>query len=125
MVPEIEALGATLVAISPQLPDKSLRMADQNKLTFTILSDAGNKVARQFGLVFQLSDRLRQLYKSFGADLADYNGDRTYELPIPATYVIGVDSVIRHAFVDTDYTKRLEPEEVVAVLKKITVRDEG
>jgi peroxiredoxin len=123
MVPEIEALGATLVAISPQLPDKSLQTADQNKLSFMVLSDAGNKVARQFGLVFRLSDRLWQLYKSFGADLAVYNGDENYELPIPATYVIGVDSVICHAFVDTDYTKRLEPEEVVTVLKKITGRD--
>jgi hypothetical protein len=64
----------------------------------------------------------KQLYKSFGADLAVANGDENYELPIAATYAIGVDSVIRHAFVDTDYTQRLEPEEAVTVLKKITGR---
>jgi peroxiredoxin len=124
MVSEIEALGATLLAISPQIPDQSLQTAEQNKLTFTVLSDAGNKLARQFGLVFRLPERLWQLYKTFGADVAAANGDENYELPIAATYVIGVDSVIQHAFVDTDYTKRLEPEEVITVLKKIAGRGE-
>jgi len=122
MVPEIEALGASLVAISPQIPDKSLQTAEQNKVTFAVLSDSGNKVARQMGLVFRLPDRLWQLYKSFGADVAAANGDENYELPIAATYVIDRDSIIRHAFVDTDYTRRLEPEEVITVLKRITGR---
>jgi len=84
-----------------------------------VLSDVGNKVARQFGLVFSLPERLRTLYKKFGADVAAANGDESYELPLAATYVIDVDGIIRYAFVDTDYTKRLEPEEVVKVLKKI------
>lgn len=119
MVSKIEALGASLVAISPQIPDKSLQTTEQNKLTYTVLSDAGNKVARQFGLVFRLPDRLWQLYKGFGIDVAEANGDENYELPIAATYVIGMDSVIQHAFVDTDYTRRMEPEEVIQVLKKI------
>lgn len=124
MVSKIEALGASLVAISPQIPDRSLQTADQNKLTYTVLSDEGNKVARQFGLVFRLPDRLWQLYKGFGIDVAEANGDRDYELPIAATYVIGKDGVIRHAFVDTDYTKRLEPEVVITVLTKIAGRGE-
>ena len=119
MISEIKLLGATLVAISPQVPEKSLATAEENKVSFEVLSDVGNKVARQFGLVFTLPERLRRLYKKFGADVAAANGDESYELPLAATYVIGVDGIIRYAFVDTDYTKRLEPEEVVKVLKKI------
>jgi peroxiredoxin len=119
IVSEIKSLGATLVAISPQVPEKSLATAEENKVSFEVLSDVGNKVARQFGLVFSLPERLRTLYKKFGADVAAANGDESYELPLAATYVIDVDGIIRYAFVDTDYTKRLEPEEVVKVLKKI------
>ena len=118
IVSEINSLGATLVAISPQVPEKSLRTAEENKVSFEVLSDVGNKVARQFGLVFTLPERLRTIYKQFGADVAAANGDERYELPLAATYVIDVDGIIRYAFVDTDYTKRLEPEEVVKVLKQ-------
>jgi peroxiredoxin len=119
MMSEIKSLGATLVAISPQVPEKSLATAEQNQLSFEVLSDVGNKVARQFGLVFTLPERLRTIYKQFGADVAEANGDERYELPLAATYVIDVDGIIRYSFVDTDYTKRLEPEEVVKVIKKI------
>jgi Peroxiredoxin len=119
IIAEIKSLGATLVAISPQVPEKSLATAEENKVSFEVLSDVGNKVARQFGLVFTLPERLRTIYKQFGADVAAANGDERYELPLAATYVIDVDGIIRYAFIDTDYTKRLEPEEAVKVLKKI------
>ena len=119
VLPEIESLGANLVAISPQLPEKSLSTAEENKVTFEVLSDGGNRVAREFGLVFALAESLRPLYKKFGADVAAANGDESYELPITATYVIDSDDTIVHAFVDTDYTKRLEPAEAVEALKKI------
>jgi peroxiredoxin len=118
MISEIKSSGATLVAISPQVPEKSLATAEQNKVSFEVLSDVGNKVARQFGLVFTLPERLRTIYKQFGADVAAANGDERYELPLAATYVIDADGIIRYAFVDTDYTKRLEPEEIVKILKQ-------
>jgi peroxiredoxin len=118
MISEIKSLGATLVAVSPQVPEKSLATAEENKLSFEVLSDVGNKVARQFGLVFSLPERLRTIYKQFGADVAAANGDERYELPLAATYVIDVDGIIRYAFVDTDYAKRLEPEEIVKILKQ-------
>ena len=118
IVPEIESLGATLVAISPQVPEKSFATAEQNKVSFEVLSDVGNKVARQFGLVFTLPDRLRPIYKQFGVDLAAANGDERYELPLSATYVIDKNGIIKYAFVDTDYTKRMEPEEIVKILKQ-------
>jgi len=121
-LPEIEALGANLVTISPQLPEKSLSTAEDNKVTFEVLSDVGNKVAREFGLVFALAESLRSLYKKFGADVATANGDESYELPITATYAIDVDGTIVYAFVDTDYTKRLEPAEAVEALKKMVAK---
>ena len=121
-LPEIESLGANLVALSPQLPEKSLSTAEENKVSFEVLSDLGNKVAREFGLVFALPETLQALYKKFGIDVATANGDDSYELPIVATYVIDSDGTIVHAFVDTDYTKRLEPAEAVEVLKKLVAK---
>ena len=118
-LPEIESLGANLVALSPQLPEKSLSTAEENKVSFEVLSDLGNKVAREFGLVFALPESLQALYKKFGIDVAVANGDESYELPMTATYVIDSNGTIVHAFVDTDYTKRLEPAEAVEALKKI------
>ncbi len=116
-LPEIEALGAQLITVSPELPDKSLSTAEKNALAFEVLSDVGNKLARDFGLVFSLAEKLRPIYANFGIDIPVYNGDDTFELPMPATYVIGTDGTILHAFVDTDYTKRLEPAEIVEILK--------
>ncbi len=119
-LPEITAAGAALVAISPELPDHSTTTAQKNSLAFQVLSDRGNTVARRFGLVFQFSPELRDLYKNgFKNDLAARNGMDSYELPIPGTFVISRDGVIRLAFVDPDYTKRLEPAEVVQTLRTL------
>jgi peroxiredoxin len=115
----INELGASLVAISPETPDNALSTTEKNELAFEVLSDVGNRVARQFGIVFQLPLDLRPIYAGFGIDLPKANGDETFELPIPATYIIGTDRKIRKAFVDTDYTKRLDPEEIIAVLKRM------
>ena len=119
---EIKSLGANLVAISPELPVNALASAEENKVSFEVLSDRGNKVAREFGLVFALPESLQTLYKEFGIDIAAVNGDDSYELPIVATYVIDSDGTIVHAFVDTDYTKRLEPAEAVEVLKNLVAK---
>lgn len=116
-MPAITAAGASLVAISPELPDHSLTTAQKNSLAFEVLSDRGNRVARRFGLVFQFPPDLRDLYKNgFKNDLPARNGMDTYELPIPGTFVISRDGLIRLAFVDPDYTKRLEPAEIVRTL---------
>ena len=119
MLPEITDLGATLVAISPETPDNSLSTTEKNALTFEVLSDQGNRLARDFGLVFSLPDALRPIYEKLGIDLAATNGDETFELPVPATFVIDGKGVVRHAFVDADYTQRLDPVEVVDALRKV------
>ena len=120
-LPEMQALGATLVAISPQTPDNSLSTVEKNELTFEVLSDVGNRVAKQFNLVFTVPEELRPIYEGFGIDLPAHNGDDTFELPIAATYIIAPDGKVIHAFVDVDYTKRLDPEEIVTALKAIPV----
>ena len=118
-LPRIEELGASLVAVSPQTPDNSVSTAERMKLTFEVLSDVGNRVARQFGIVYVLSEELRPIFAGFGIDLPAANGDDTFELPIPATYVIDRERKIRMAFVDADYTQRVDPEVVISVLREI------
>ena len=107
------------MAISPQLPDKSLSMVEKNELRFEVLSDVGNQVARHYGLVFKLDEHLLPLYKKFGIDLPEHNADESYELPMPATFVVSKDRTIQLAFVDADYTHRLEPKEILSALRKI------
>jgi len=119
VLPEIRSRGATLVAIAPELPEKVMESVESKALEFTVLSDHGNRVSKEFGLAFSLDEALRPVYAAFGFDIPDYNGDQSYELPMPATYVVGVDGRIIWSFVDEDYTKRAEPEEILNVLKSL------
>ncbi len=116
---EIEALGARLVAISPQVPDESLSTAEKNQLEFEVLSDVNSKVADQYGLTFSLDEDLRPIYKNWGADVAVVNDDPDCKLPLPATYVISQDGKIVHSFVEEDYTERLEPDEILNSLRDL------
>ena len=110
ILPEICVLSATLVAVSPQLPDSSLSTAEKNALEFEVLSDVGNWIARQFRLVFRLDGEILRIQRDvWSVDLAAYNGEETWELPIPATYVVRKEAVLELAFVDHDYRRRLEP----------------
>ncbi|WP_319419765.1 peroxiredoxin-like family protein [Pleurocapsa sp. FMAR1] len=118
-LPEIEARGATLVAISPETPDNSLTTQEKNKLSFEVLSDRGNLLAKQFGLVFTLPESLRPIYDNFGIDISAYNGDSTFELPLPATYVVAADGTVVYSFAHADYTQRLNPTEIITVLDRI------
>jgi peroxiredoxin len=120
ILPEIKGLGAVMVAISPQTPEYSLSMADKHHLGFDVLSDAGNLVARQYGLVFSLAEPLRLLYKEkFGANVQEYNADKTFDLPMPGTFIVAPSGIIRYAFVDPDYTLRLEPLEIIKGLSDV------
>jgi len=118
-LPRITELGGRLVAISPQLPDGSLSTAEANALTFDVLSDVGNGAARQFGLVFALPQELRDAMQAANRGLPGVNGDETWELPLPATYVIGPDGRVALAYVDVDYRNRLAPEAILAALTSL------
>jgi peroxiredoxin len=117
-LPRFEALGASLVAISPQTPVNSRKSVRQNGLAFPILSDAGNATAAAFGLRFALPDYLVELYKSLKNDLPTFNDDPSWTLPMPARYVIGQDGVILYAEVNPDYTRRPEPEDMLPALRR-------
>lgn len=118
-LPTIEQLGASLIAISPQTPDESLSTSEKNALGYPVLSDLGSHVARAYGIAFDLASSLRPIYANFGHALPDRNGDDSWVLPIPATYVIDRDGIIAMAFIDIDYRNRLDPEDVIITLENL------
>jgi peroxiredoxin len=123
LLPQLKALGANLVAISPQTPDNSASTAERNELSYPVLSDVGLHVARSYGLAFDLPPELVELYRrQWNNDLIKWNGEGGWSLPFPATYVIGQDARIALAHVDPDYRDRLEPEAVLARLRTLDVR---
>jgi peroxiredoxin len=107
------------VAISPQLPSHNRELIRSRGLGFPILSDAGNEVAAQFGLRFALPPYLRELYATFPLDLAAYNGDASWTLPMPARFVVDHRGVIQYAESTPDYTMRPEPEHTLAALQAL------
>jgi peroxiredoxin len=115
----VTALGARLVAISPQLPDGSLSTAETNHLTFDVLSDLGNNIARSFGLVWSLPEELRAALRSNNKTLPGINGDDSWELPVPATYVVARDGRVALAAIDVDYRNRLEPDAILTTLRSL------
>ncbi|MGP3949775.1 peroxiredoxin-like family protein [Streptomyces sp. 7N604] len=113
---ELTARGAQLVAVSPQIPDESLSLSEKHQLAFDVLSDVGSDLAKQYGLAFDLPEDLAAAYDSLGFDLQRVNGGHARTLPIPATYVIDREDEIRWAFVNSDYTARAEPADILAAL---------
>lgn len=116
---EIRALGAELVAVSPQMTGKNAEVKERHKLGFPVLSDPGHAWARQLGLVFTLPAGLQALYTKFGIMLPEFNGDDSWELPLPARLVVDGQGVIRSIDAGVDYTRRPEAEASVEVLKTI------
>jgi peroxiredoxin len=116
---EITALGASLVAISPQLPEHNRELIRSRALGFEVLTDRGNAVATQFGLTFTLPQYLRDIYATFPLDITKYNGDASWTLPMPARFVIDRGGVVRYAESDPDYTTRPEPEDTLTALRTL------
>jgi len=112
-LPQIEAAGAVLLAISPQTVRQSFFMAEQHKLNFRLLSDGRNQVARQFGLVYRVPEYEQSVYRRAFVNLPMANGDDSWELPIPATYVVRRDGIVRYASLNPDYSVRPEPTEIL------------
>jgi peroxiredoxin len=116
--PKIAEAGASLVAISPQTQKHSYMTRDMHKLRFPVLSDAGNQVARKFGLVYRLPPELQATYESIMTKLPGYNGDQSWELPLAATYIVQPDGKISWARIDADWRQRPEPEEILHVFRQ-------
>ena|SRR5947209_1749550 len=117
IAPAIEAAGASMVAISPQTVKQSYFMHDQHKLRFPLLSDTGNNVARQFGLTYRVPAAQEAVYRRAFVNLPFTNGDDSWELPIPATYILERDGIVIYASANEDYTERSEPADIVALLR--------
>jgi peroxiredoxin len=113
ILPQIEQAGAALLAISPQTVQQSFFMVDQHKLGFPLLSDAGDQVARQFGLVYRVPDEQQAIYRRAFINLPFANGDDSWELPIPATFILDGDGNVLYAAANEDYTERPEPADIL------------
>src|SRR5271163_2501565 len=118
-LPDIQRLGANLVAVSPQLEKYGRTVHRRLKLSFDILSDRGLEVATQFGLVFTLPDYLKTVYLQFGNKLNEFHGENAFRLPMPARYIVDQQKVIRSANVSPDYTIRPEPTETIRMLEQL------
>ncbi len=121
-LPEIAALGATLVAVSPETPDNTISTAEKNDLSFPVLSDSKGRIADALGIRFELSPAIHALYQKFGHDIAARNGDDKWALPMPATFVVAKGGVIAHATVDPDYRNRLDPAVAIGVLRQLMTK---
>lgn len=118
MVADLASSGATLVAVSAQTTEFSRKTRDALGLQYLVLSDADNQLARQYGIVFKLEDELEEIYRSLGADLKQFNGCDSLTLPLASAFVIAQDGVIREAFVNVDYSQRVEPEALIAAVSR-------
>ena len=116
---DIKAAGATLVAITPELPDESLTTSERHALEFEVLTDKNADYAREIGIVFTVDEKVRPIYESFGIDIEKHNGEGQFDMPFAATFVVDVDGTITFAFVDSDYTLRAEPVEIVKKLESL------
>lgn len=116
---QFHAKGVELVAISPELPDTSLSTQEKNELKFTVLSDVGNKLAREIGIVWKQPESMGPVLKQFGHDLEKLNGDDSLEVPVPATILVGKDGVVKNTYIEPDYTKRLEPAIALEWIEKL------
>jgi peroxiredoxin len=119
---EIAALGATLVAVTAEDCGGALAAKRERGFAFEILCDPDNGLGLAFGLVFRLSKDIRDGYGEAGINFPTIYGNRSWFLPIPATYVVDTGGIIRHAYVNPDFRERLDPEDILAVLKTLAQR---
>ncbi|MDT7746849.1 MAG: hypothetical protein QOD96_511 [Pseudonocardiales bacterium] len=116
LVPELSALGIALVAVSPQKPDGSLSMRETNELTYTVVSDPGNQVAGQLGILTAPTDAARGSQAALGVNVAGLNADGTDTLPMPTAVLVDAGGTIRWIDVHPNYATRSEPAEILAAV---------
>jgi len=114
------AIGASLVSISPQAMEYNRQIVEEHKLSFEVLSDPRNQLARDFGLVLSIPANVRQLYlESYGIDLTVFNKDNSWTLPMPAHFIVDQSGIVRYAAFDPDYMTRPEPTQTIDALKAV------
>ena len=120
-LPEIRGLGATLVAITPDTGSALAQPKRDHGLGYEILSDVDQGLALTLGILFRVPEELRELYRTLGIDLGARHGNLRGEwlLPLPATYIVGQDGIIRHAELNPDFKRRMEPDAILARLREL------
>ena len=116
---EIRSFGASLIAISPQRPDDSLSFSEKLDLDFDVLSDPDQRAVRAYHLQFQLPEVLHDVYRQMGMGLDEQNADGSWNLPVPATFVLDRDGIVRAAHVDPDYKERMSASPVIEALRAL------
>lgn len=119
-LPTFKKYGAQLLAVTPQKPDRSQEQIKKDGYPFEIVSDLDYSVLKKYNLYFEIPEYIKKLnIEKFALDLADYNGEGRYGLPVPATYIVDEKGIIRAAYANTDYTQRMEPKDILIALKKL------
>lgn len=119
VLPEIEALGGRLIAVSPQSPDNTLSHQEKEKLQFQVLSDTNGLVAAFYNILYDVPPYLQELMMLSNMNLAEYNATDRWILPIPSTFMIDESGIIRSAYVNPDFMQRMAPEDILAELRKL------
>jgi peroxiredoxin len=119
LFPGLQALGASLVALSPQVPERLREIKDRHGLEFFVASDTGNELARRFGIVFTSNAASRAYALSKGVNLPETIGTGTWELPMPAAIVIDQNHVVRFAKISPDWLVRAEADEILAAVRDV------
>ncbi|MCM2475005.1 AhpC/TSA family protein [Rhizobium sp. CG5] len=122
LAPELARLGATLVGVSPQVPEKLRDIKDRHTLSFKIATDADNVLAHRFGIVYAFDEPSRRQSLQSGSSIGEVTGTGTWELPMPAVVVIDQSAVVRFADVSPDWLVRTEPTDVVAAVRDLESR---
>jgi peroxiredoxin len=117
LLPQLDAFGARLVAISPQSPDQSLSTAEKAGLSFTVRSDAGARIARRLGIAFQPAEHVLATQRDLGLDLTQVNAEGSPDLPMPTVLIVDEDRALRFADTHADYTTRTEVADILAALR--------
>ena len=120
-LPYFKKYNASLIAVTPQKPDKSKEQLEKAEYTFEVLSDLDDSVMKSYNLYFEVPQEVHELYKNrFNFDITDYNGKDRFGLPVPGTFVIDQNGIIQAVYAETDYKKRMEPADIIRSLKVIT-----
>lgn len=122
LAPALRTLGATLVAVSPQIPKRLVGIKERHNLDFLVATDFGNELARRFGILYSYDEPSRQAALAKGTPIGDVTGTGTWELPMPATIVIDQTATVRFADVSPDWLVRTEPEDVIKAVRLIGER---
>jgi peroxiredoxin len=119
LLPVLMKRDIGLIAVSPQLPDGSLTIKEKQGLTFTVVSDPGNRIAADLGVLTSPSEEAREAQLGMGLDLQEVNADGTTTLPLPTVVILDPDLTIRWIDVRPDYSDRTTVAEIVAALDEL------